>query len=259
MDVNRPGIRWFRRGFTLIELLVVVAIIAILAAILFPVFAQAREKARQAACLSNLKQLGTAAMMYMQDYDETMVCYTVAVPVPGNTLSYWPNALDPYVKERHAWYCPSFPRGTDGTTANSTNISPNSSTYGANYDHVLVYHDGGAAPSPGLAEFTRPSSLLFLADTQDSPAVRAKDSKCSSFSAGFVRTYCPETGTATQYKHGLAPCTTLQKTAGVDNRHNNGANILFLDMHAHWMPYDAILKPETDASHPVDLWGHWSR
>src|SRR5438874_107201 len=61
----RPG-----AGFTLIELLVVIAIIAILAAILFPVFAQAREKARQTTCLSNLKQIGTATMMYVQDYDE---------------------------------------------------------------------------------------------------------------------------------------------------------------------------------------------
>ncbi len=61
-----------RAGFTLIELLVVIAIIAVLAAILFPVFAQAREKARQTACLSNLKQMGTAVMMYSLDYDETL-------------------------------------------------------------------------------------------------------------------------------------------------------------------------------------------
>ena len=60
-----------REGFTLIELLVVIAIIAILAAILFPVFAQAREKARQTSCTSNLKQQGTAMMMYAQDYDES--------------------------------------------------------------------------------------------------------------------------------------------------------------------------------------------
>jgi prepilin-type N-terminal cleavage/methylation domain-containing protein len=63
------------RGFTLIELLVVIAIIAILAAILFPVFAQAREKARQASCLSNAKQMSTAVMMYAQDYDETFPLY----------------------------------------------------------------------------------------------------------------------------------------------------------------------------------------
>src|SRR5213082_1669007 len=67
----RSKLRRVRRGFTLIELLVVIAIIAILAAILFPVFAQAREKARQTSCLSNIKQLGLSAMMYVEDYDET--------------------------------------------------------------------------------------------------------------------------------------------------------------------------------------------
>jgi prepilin-type N-terminal cleavage/methylation domain-containing protein len=66
---NAFALREIRRGFTLIELLVVIAIIAILAAILFPVFAQAREKARQTACLSNMKQMGNALMMYVQDND----------------------------------------------------------------------------------------------------------------------------------------------------------------------------------------------
>src|SRR5437660_5346619 len=82
-----------RRGFTLIELLVVIAIIAILAAILFPVFAQAREKARQASCMSNLKQFGVATQMYTQDYDETLFPHmTTTIP------ERWPPRTQTYVK-----------------------------------------------------------------------------------------------------------------------------------------------------------------
>jgi prepilin-type N-terminal cleavage/methylation domain-containing protein/prepilin-type processing-associated H-X9-DG protein len=92
-----------RSGFTLIELLVVIAIIAILAAILFPVFARAREQARRSSCLSNLKQLGLAAMMYGQDYDEQL---PVGV-TQGNPLWDVVNALMPYVKNRAIFYCPS--------------------------------------------------------------------------------------------------------------------------------------------------------
>src|SRR5437763_5721261 len=87
-----------RRGFTLIELLVVIAIIAILAAILFPVFAQAREKARAISCISEQKQIGTAAMMYVQDYDETffgsyMPNYVVA---DGRDAAHWYFRVSPY-------------------------------------------------------------------------------------------------------------------------------------------------------------------
>src|SRR5215211_7498689 len=101
-------IRLRKNGFTLIELLVVIAIIAILAAILFPVFARAREKAREITCISNLKQLGTGIQMYAQDYDEYL---------PNNfegkkDTNLWSDLagsglMDPYLKNKQIWFCPS--------------------------------------------------------------------------------------------------------------------------------------------------------
>jgi len=116
-----------RRAFTLIELLVVIAIIAILAAILFPVFAQAREKARQATCQSNLKQVGNAIMMYVQDYDEVYpmndgggnrpgVFFTqppdARAGSPIARMGVWATSLQPYVKTYQIYHCPSCPLDT---------------------------------------------------------------------------------------------------------------------------------------------------
>ena len=96
------------KGFTLIELLVVIAIIAILAAILFPVFARAREKARQTSCLNNLKQLGTALVMYAQDYDERFCrSYYYHGPRGPDTLTFWQETLEPYIGNKQVQVCPS--------------------------------------------------------------------------------------------------------------------------------------------------------
>ncbi|CCW35610.1 prepilin-type N-terminal cleavage/methylation domain-containing protein [Chthonomonas calidirosea] len=129
-----------QRGFTLIELLVVIAIIAILAAILFPVFAQAREKARAITCLSNMKQIGTGLMMYLQDYDETYpMDQYFSDPGTWKDQHYWHDSIYPYIKngDRYAnaagnlvtwgqggiFHCPSFPSNQSGQYGINNSIS----------------------------------------------------------------------------------------------------------------------------------------
>ncbi|MBI3944896.1 MAG: prepilin-type N-terminal cleavage/methylation domain-containing protein [Armatimonadetes bacterium] len=99
-----------RRGFTLIELLVVIAIIAILAAILFPVFSRARERARAASCLSNMKQIGTAFTMYMQDYDAVIIEQTRVFGIATQGYRSWTLLMQSYMKNTNVFKCPSFSR-----------------------------------------------------------------------------------------------------------------------------------------------------
>ncbi|MBI5834228.1 MAG: DUF1559 domain-containing protein [Armatimonadetes bacterium] len=101
-----------KRAFTLIELLVVIAIIAILAAILFPVFAKAREKARQSSCQSNLKQLGIAVTQYIQDYDELLPWGIGNTAWPSGTTCTWDTLIQPYIKSTQVLTCPSDASGT---------------------------------------------------------------------------------------------------------------------------------------------------
>src|SRR5687767_3027434 len=136
-----------RHGFTLIELLVVIAIIAILAAILFPVFAQARDKARAASCLSNQKQIGNAVMMYVQDYDETMPTFYLWYYTPNTTRAFGMfEGLQPYVKNEGVYICPSF----KWTSTNFRPAMPNATgffgrSFTASYTGILTLSNFTAA------------------------------------------------------------------------------------------------------------------
>ena len=165
-----------KKGFTLIELLVVIAIIAILAAILFPVFAQAREKARQTTCLSNCKQIGTALQLYVDDYDETVPwcadingtwglylaeyngypCQKyITVPswgTPGYFVT-WMDEIYPYVKNMKIFECPSGIKNTAG-------YGYNAQLTGTNNDHV----DKTAGTPISLAAITNTSEIVFCCD-----------------------------------------------------------------------------------------------
>jgi prepilin-type N-terminal cleavage/methylation domain-containing protein/prepilin-type processing-associated H-X9-DG protein len=213
-----------RHGFTLIELLVVIAIIAILAAILFPVFAQARAKARQAACLSNAKQIGLACRMYTQDWDDVNVPERI-LQTPGNTYRSFRANLQPYVKNKQVFVCPeasnlnSFatfnwePLGFDdgnghGGTPGGRNLT---SGYGMNRVH---WNPGDKWPSE-----------CILIEDSISGTVLGTDGWYSVYyqsdSPGFIRGVSPK-----NYYGG-------KNDAGAF-RHNGGATYIFVDGHAHW-------------------------
>ncbi|MFO7946111.1 MAG: DUF1559 domain-containing protein [Armatimonadota bacterium] len=207
-----------RKGFTLIELLVVIAIIAILAAILFPVFARAREKARQSNCLSNIKQLMTGVLMYSQDYDE-MYPEAVVVALPsytspdGTTVTAgfmpWPMCIYPYIKNVQIFNCPSVSTGWDGDD-NFWDIA-----YAVNMRAV------------GLAQarVQYVSETMFLADAE-----------------GGDEDGDPSNGEGM----GLYPGSGLAGWDHIPGRHNDGANIGFCDGHGKWLQVSNI--PSTDHS-----------
>ncbi|HCA47473.1 MAG TPA: hypothetical protein DEP45_09010 [Armatimonadetes bacterium] len=146
-----------KRGFTLIELLVVIAIIAILAAILFPVFARAREKARQTSCLSNVKQIALAETMYESDYDECTASYSSH---PGKAAQYDYRAmLEPYLKNDQVGQCPS----ASETTA--WNYGPNISDVGA--PNLATSH-GYLYCFRKVASFQFPAETAIFTDTAGS-------------------------------------------------------------------------------------------
>ena len=225
-------------AFTLIELLVVIAIIAILAAILFPVFAQARDKARQATCLSNLKQMGTAIMMYTQDHDETLPG-GINNGLPSNRT--WMHVIEPYTKNRAVFVCPSAPDLTPAvTTGNGTG------GYGANMLIMTNYTTQYGNPK-ALAELGDAAGTFLICDTvqlaSNFPSTGADGMNPDSWPK-YIMTSRPFTDwnvlppgafdndTTIQYNQGyLSSGTPYRRPIP---RHNQGLNIIYADGHAKW-------------------------
>ncbi len=197
-----------RNGFTLIELLVVIAIIAVLAAVLFPVFSRARQKAKQAVCLSNLKQLLAAAAMYSQDYDRTLV--PARAGIAPDSLGYsWCILLQPFIKNEQILLCPL---ESEGQLATRTTDLPHS--YGINYN--LTFNLSGWSPAPytyRLSALGDVSNLLLFFDLKP-----GQEAMGSSY--------------------------TTHRLSRVDPRHFDNAAFGFLDGHAKCMRPDSTVRPK---------------
>ncbi len=252
--LRNPG---SRRGFTLIELLVVIAIIAILAAILFPVFAQARAKARQAACLSNLKQIGLGFMQYVQDYDETYPvrswnggagdCFdprsvgaTSGVANPYCTTWAWISQIQPYLKNTEVFVCKGDrdPKRLTRTTSGTYQV-PIPMSYGISY-HLYRYtannNPGWQGDGPiAIARVEQPANTYFIADAanlgfDEGWMDRIRLANMATANLGVIKQGCDKTNPT------ASPTLQSDPTQKADGnyRHNAGTNIAFGDGHAAW-------------------------
>jgi prepilin-type N-terminal cleavage/methylation domain-containing protein len=268
-------------GFTLIELLVVIAIIAILAAILFPVFAQAREKARQSACLSNQKQIGNAVMMYIQDYDETYPSVDLEsgadprLPLPGGR-SYegrmgWALQLYPYVKNQGVFVCLSDDRSTTNwfDAAGTANPyvgrwnKPIPMNVGINESMYLFGSQTGAGfsrTSPmSSAEVNFPSNTYYIGDLNPMQAPTfGQGTQDPYMHSTFNRLRFPKPcGTMTTPADGNGGTFRLQTSPRTDDpdpctRHIGGSTLIYADGHAKWHKWSQLVASRAKADRAAD-------
>ncbi len=213
-----------RQGFTLIELLVVIAIIAILAAILFPVFAQAREKARSASCMNNLKQIGSAMMQYMQDYDGVLPSSTKE-PRPNGPnnenithgtgwVGWVSNVLTPYEKSAQLYICPS---------NSSTWGGNNPRTFQGNHSYVYNYRSLGGAWGDHTVKDSRIQAPANLASMWDGVNQWAD--------CGYMSGCGINARDLTWYR---------QKDNTLTSWHQNKNNFLFVDGHVKLLEWSQV-------------------
>jgi prepilin-type N-terminal cleavage/methylation domain-containing protein/prepilin-type processing-associated H-X9-DG protein len=217
-----------QQGFTLIELLVVVAIISVLAGILFPVFARARENARRASCMSNLKQLGLGMMMYVQDNDET---FPMATYLKDGANFYWWQMLQPYTKNVQINECPSSPFASVHGYETGTR-----GDYGAN-SKLVAFPDPPVIPLASVQSSA--ATYLFL----DFGYFAARYSS-AGFNPGSDWNYLPGMGDA---GGGCGASVNSTSATGrmpdcMSGRHFGGVNVAFADGHVKWLKSRTVVQ-----------------
>lgn len=227
--VANPYLPTSRRAFTLIELLVVIAIIAILAAILFPVFAQAREKARQSSCLSNMKQIGLANLQYTQDYDETL-------QLRSSSGTNWMVILNPYTKSSGVFTCPSDANADITTPIQANGYWPSGQPRFRTsyvYNRNLAPGATNAMVGLGIAEITNTASTVLATDGGGAPDPNKKPQDWAVEPVAWLLDDANDTYVKTQSTtFGGSGDINSDHYSGPLARHQGSTNVIWVDGHA---------------------------
>jgi prepilin-type processing-associated H-X9-DG protein len=223
-----------------------VAIISILAAILFPVFARARDNARRASCISNLKQIGLGVMMYVQDYDERFPGGYYGVPagtvgpdgkIYWDGVVFWEQMIYPYVKNHQVFFCPSSAQPFSVPTSETGATSPYANTLNGNYGMNGLIATDGTSNVPNMASVSSPASTYLFME----------------FGIYSFQPYYVLHPSGTYYLPGVGnlgeSCSSVTDTASTtfksdceSGRHFGGVTVGFADGHVKWLKSSVVLK-----------------